>query len=499
MLRRPLLTLLAIAGLATLAGCSRSSNPVAPKPSGFGSVTMSLTDAPAAYDHLYLDVREVWVHRVDDGTRGDTLCSRDDERHHERDHEGGASDTLGGHDGEDSTGSHHDRDHERDEHGMWHRIDATAGIVDLLDLQNGVFKTLATGRVPAGVYNQVRLKLGPSNSIVVDGVEQPLKVPSGQSSGYKLFGRFEVPVEGNVDVGIDFDAARSVHQTGNGMWILRPVARIYEISTTGRIHGRVDPGAAVSWVYAMQGADTIAATRSAGDGGFTLALLPPGDYAVHITPTLEGFRDTTLSPVHVEAGHTTELGVIVLGGDGTLPGRLIGQVYPSTFPTLAALSQGGVIRDTMRTAADGRFGFDGLAPGSYDLTLTPSSADYQDKHVNGLLVNAGATTDAGLLTLEPRPATGDVSGNIVPGDVTTLVVLLSSTDAPLDSVSTETATGNFAFHHVAAGTYGLALKPPTNYEPRYFGPFTVSGGIDNPLGAIYLSPAVATSALTPRR
>ena len=31
---------------------------------------------------------------------------------------------------------------------------------------------------------------------------------------------------------------------------------------------------------------------------------------VHIVPTVAGFRDTTLAPVHVAAGHTTELGVI---------------------------------------------------------------------------------------------------------------------------------------------------------------------------------------------
>ena len=482
MLRRPFLALLAIAGfVAAIAGCSKSSNKIAgPQEAGFGRVNVAVTDAPADVDHIYLDVREVWVHRLDDGSPGDQLTIAD------------APNAVAG---------DHDGDHEDDDTGVWHRLDADPQIIDLLELRNGVFEELATGIVPAGTYDQMRLKLGPGNTIVVDGAEHSLKVPSGQSSGYKLMGTFHVPIDGVVDIGLDFDAERSVHVTGNGQWMLHPVVRIHEIVTTGRIHGQIVPGSAISKVYALQDPDTIATTESEGDGHFVLALLPPGDYMVRISPIVEGFRDTLLGPVHVTVGETTELGVIELGGGPVTPttGRLIGAVSPSSFPTRVILSQSGVPHDSLDTGASGEFAFENLAPGTWELDLHPSSTDYQAKHVGGLGVSAGATTDAGTITLVPvsTGGTGSVSGLVVPGDVSTWVILLDSGDAAVDSIQTTPVTGAFSFQGLAAGSYGLVLKPPVTYETRFFGPFTVTAGTNHDLGQIFLTPA-ASGAAVPR-
>jgi hypothetical protein len=469
MLRRPFLALLAIAGfVAAIAGCSKSSNKIAgPQESGFGRVNVVLTDAPADVDHIFLDVREVWAHRLDDGSPGDDL----------------------------------DDDGEHEDGGAWHRLDAEPQIIDLLELRNGVFVGLATGTVPGGTYDQIRLKLGSENTIVVDGVEHSLKVPSGQSSGYKLKGTFHVPVDGVVDVGLDFDAEHSVHETGNGQWMLKPVVRIHEIVTTGRIRGQIAPGSAISQVYAVQGSDIIATTESEGDGHFVIALLPAGEYMVRIVPTVEGFRDTLIGPVQVHVGETTELGVIELGGGPVTPttGRLIGAVSPSSFPTRVILSQSGTPHDSVDTGAGGEFAFEDLAPGTWELDLHPSSTDYQAKHVGGLSVSAGATTNAGTITLEPvvTGGTGSVSGTVVPGDVSTWVILLNSGDAAVDSILTTPVTGAFAFQGVAAGAYGLVLKPPVTYETRFFGPFNVTAGTNHDLGQIFLTPA-ASGVAVPR-
>jgi hypothetical protein len=208
-----------------------------------------------------------------------------------------------------------------------------------------------------------------------------------------------VPIDGTVDIGIDFDAARSVHETGNGTWILRPVARIFPIQTTGSIHGTVSPAADTSWVFAMMGADTVTSTRTGGDGSFTLSLLPAGDYAVHIVPVAAGVHDTTLSPVHVTAGQTTELGTIVLGGTPPSPGRLIGVVMPDTFTTQAFLLQSGAQKDSTATDAGGHFAFENLAAGTYDLHLVPQHAGFRDTTLAGLTVHSGATTDVGTIDL----------------------------------------------------------------------------------------------------
>jgi hypothetical protein len=433
------LALAGLAALAVVAGCGHSTSSTRPQGAGFGTVTLRMTDAPAAFDHIFLDVQEVWVHRLNDGTAGDTLCRRDDPEDHGDDlkiatsrmrrssiqdggdgegdggggdghggggHGGGGHGGGGGGDGDhnpaDSLGNCADR--EDDDNGAWHRLDATPGVYDLLDLKNGVFKTLAVGDVPAGTYDQVRLKLGSNNTIVVDGVTHPLKVPSGQESGYKLFGRFEVPVGGTVDIGIDFDAARSVHETGNGMWILRPVARIIPVQTSGGIHGTVSPASATSWVYAMMGADTVTSTMTAGDGSFTLSLLAAGDYAVHIVPTVTGFRDTTLSPVHVTAGQTTELGTIDLTGTPPPPGRLVGVVMPDSFVTQAFLLQSGTRKDSTATGSGGHFAFENLVAGTYDLHLVPQHAGFRDTTLAGLAVHSGATTDVGTVALDTTGA-----------------------------------------------------------------------------------------------
>jgi hypothetical protein len=203
-----------------------------------------------------------------------------------------------------------------------------------------------------------------------------------------------------VDIGIDFDAARSVHETGNGMWILRPVARIFPIQSTGSIHGTVSPAADTSWVFAMMGADTVTSTMTGGDGSFTLSLLPAGDYAVHIVPIVAGVRDTTLSPVHVMAGQTTELGTIMLGVTPPPPGRLIGVVMPDTFTTQAFLLQSGAKKDSTATGAGGHFAFENLLAGTYDLHLVPQHAGFRDTTLAGLMVHSGATTDVGTVMLD---------------------------------------------------------------------------------------------------
>jgi hypothetical protein len=383
--RSPLAVLVlgALTTLAVLAGCGRST--FQPKTSGFGTVSVKLTDAPAAFDHIFLDVTELWVHRVNDGTSVDTSCHCEDS--------GTGSDAL------------HRRQAapQGDPDGVWFKLNATAGIYDLLDLQNGIFKTLAVGTVPSGLYDQVRLKLGAANTIVVNGVTSPLKVPSGQESGFKLFGVFGVPADGVVEIGIDIDASRSVFQTGNGTWMMKPVARIVPIETAGSIHGTVSPSSVTSWVYALMGTDTVTSTRTNTSGGFTLSLLTAGDYAVHIVPVDPAFKDTTLSPVHVVANQTTQLGTIVLGGTTPQPGRLIGVVMPDNFTTRAYLLQSGSVQDSTDTGAGGAFAFDNLTAGTYDLHLVPLTTGIRDTTLTGLAVNDGATTDVGMVALSPIP------------------------------------------------------------------------------------------------
>jgi hypothetical protein len=87
---------------------------------------------------------------------------------------------------------------------------------------------LGTADLPADTYTQVRLMLGTDNSIVLaeDGEPRSLEVPSGQKTGIKIVGDFEVREGFETSVTLDFDAQESVNVTGNGRYQLRPTVRI---------------------------------------------------------------------------------------------------------------------------------------------------------------------------------------------------------------------------------------------------------------------------------
>jgi hypothetical protein len=136
---------------------------------------VKLTDAPASYDAVNIDVREVWINMRSD-----------------------------------STG--------------WIKLNANANTYNLLSLQNGVDTTVATGTIPTGNIQEIRFVLGSDNSIVVDGVTFPLTIPSGQESGLKIKINKKISTA-SEELVIDFDAAMSV-SLETGAYKLRPVLRV---------------------------------------------------------------------------------------------------------------------------------------------------------------------------------------------------------------------------------------------------------------------------------
>jgi hypothetical protein len=256
---------LAVAALALglAAGCA--SNPSAP---GSGTMRIRMTDAPGDFDEVNLVITEV-------SARQDAVAD---------------SDSVA---------------------GGWIVLSDGSATYDLLDLRNGVFVTIGEGSVPAGRYGQVRLKIGTGSTVVIDGVSHPLVVPSGAQSGLKLVGDFDVPDGGTFDIGIDFDAARSIHQTGNGTWMLKPVLKVMAVASAGSIRGRIVPDSTATTLYLIQSPDTLSSTAAGLDGRFQFSVLSPGSYTVAIAPD-SGYRDTTIAGVTVTTGATTDLGDVAL-------------------------------------------------------------------------------------------------------------------------------------------------------------------------------------------
>jgi hypothetical protein len=186
------------------------------------------------------------------------------------------------------------------------------GVYNILQFSNGLDTLLMRADLPAGTVEQIRLILGSNNTIVVDGTSYPLSTPSGQTSGVKLNLHQTFAAGGAYNVWIDFDAAKSILQTGAGDYKLKPVIRAYSALTDGRIKGYVLPLAAMTTVYAVNGVDTFSAIPNALDGFYRITGLPAGTYNVYYDAGLVTYQDTAINNVTVTYGTEVNLNTITL-------------------------------------------------------------------------------------------------------------------------------------------------------------------------------------------
>jgi hypothetical protein len=107
-------------------------------------------------------------------------------------------------------------------------LNVNNGVYNLLDFTNGKDTLIATGSLNTVNVKQIRLILGPNNTIVVDGTTYPLSTPSAEQSGLKL--QINRALEAGVDniLKIDFDARASIVEQGNGVYKLKPVLKLVE-------------------------------------------------------------------------------------------------------------------------------------------------------------------------------------------------------------------------------------------------------------------------------
>ncbi len=190
----------------------------------------------------------------------------------------------------------------------WHDlILQTPGIYNLIALSNGNSALLVSDTsVPAGTITQMRLVLGDSNTIVVDGVTHDLKTPSGQTSGYKVMMNSALEPGGSYVVLLDFDASRSIVKLGNGNYLLKPVVHGNLMANIGQIDGIAVPDTAAESATAWNATDTFSVFVSHPSGYFLINSLVPGSYMVKIT-AIPPYKDTTFANVPVVIGQTTHL------------------------------------------------------------------------------------------------------------------------------------------------------------------------------------------------
>lgn len=229
-----------------------------------GTLNVRLTDAPATYEAVYIDIQQVELN----------IGSEQEEQ--------------------------------------WQTISTETMRLDLLKLNNGADTLLASAQLESGSYNQLRLILGDNNEVIVDGESNSLTVPSSGESGYKVNLNAEVTEDTPVTKVIDFDVARSIAVTGNGQYILNPVLKVFDPEATGIISGQLVPQGVPALVSAQIGNETIATTYVEDDGTFSLVGLDENVYKVLIQPDSQQYADTTLFEKEVDMAQTTDLGIIQL-------------------------------------------------------------------------------------------------------------------------------------------------------------------------------------------
>lgn len=189
-------------------------------------------------------------------------------------------------------------------------LNTKTGIYNLLDFANGVDTLIATGDIEAGTISQMRLILGPNNTVVVDNVVYPLSTPSAMQSGLKL--QMHQTMEPGISYSIllDFDANQSIVNQGNGSYQLKPVIRTIDMAISGSISGSITPVGVIATVSVTSNGITYT-TVTNENGTFLIAGLPVGIYDVTVTPPLPRLA-VTITGKSVMMGISTNLGIVAL-------------------------------------------------------------------------------------------------------------------------------------------------------------------------------------------
>ena len=254
-MKKLIFVIFTITGLIVFNSCSNDSSSNKSYP-----LKVRMTDAPAAYDAINIDLQSVEV----TGSNGQTVV-----------------------------------------------LNTSAGIYNLLDFSNGISTLIATSVLTDSRVNQIRLILGPNNTIVVDGVTHPLSTPSAEQSGLKLQVHQNLIADIDNEILLDFDAYQSIVVTGNGTYKLKPVVRTITTAVSGNISGTLSVIgiAASATATSSSGVEYSSGVNELGQ--FKITGLPAGTYMLTITPVLP-FLPIVQTNVMVQAGVTTEVGTIVL-------------------------------------------------------------------------------------------------------------------------------------------------------------------------------------------
>jgi len=193
----------------------------------------------------------------------------------------------------------------------WVTVARPGQTYNLLKLVGGLTEVLGAGELETGTYYQIRLMIGKraqsennilgvphpyANYVILnDGSDtvEALKIPSGMQTGIKLVHNFQVAEDAVVELVLDFDACRSVVETGDRKYLLKPTIKVTATENKVTLQGRVDDavtgspvtGAMVSaqisdGLSASVARATLTSDDAGYEGRYSLVLSPDQGFSV---------------------------------------------------------------------------------------------------------------------------------------------------------------------------------------------------------------------------
>jgi hypothetical protein len=289
MYRRYLRVFIILLAVFTLHACGGGGDGGA---TATGVATVSLTDAPGDYDHVYVTVKDIWFH---------------------------TSNTAG----PDDAG--------------WHRYPlATTRTVDLLTLSDGNVNSIWDNIIlPVGNYQQIRLVLAGTEdaltasasgagltynnevNVVGSPTHYPLRIPDAHH-GIRLAGTFQITNGGTLKLAIDFDMGHDVVdilRNGSTEYILKPRLTYCDLDDAGAIVSYITPTSAIPSAHFVIKAEQVNDSQNPqyhvvkrwtianpSTGKFILYPLKPGTYDIVLRGS--GYQTVIAKGVPVTSGTT---------------------------------------------------------------------------------------------------------------------------------------------------------------------------------------------------
>ena len=258
---------------------------------GEQNVSLLLTDAPAIYDQVLIDIKSVKL-LVD--TSRDTR--KKDSCNWER------------------IGEERDRRFALGDSALvWQDLSIKAGVYDVLKLRNGLDTLLASKTVVNGSIRLIKIEFGSNNSVMKDSILYPLQLPAGAPNYIiiKLKGNeLDEYLPRKLRLWLDFDIANSIIQERNNQFYLRPWIKFFTEKTTASLSGKVTPMEARPIVIVYNSTDTAVALPNR-EGYFKIRGLKEGTYTVYVNAS-NGYIGKTINNITVSKTKELMLGTIEL-------------------------------------------------------------------------------------------------------------------------------------------------------------------------------------------